>query len=95
MRTTIQTKNAPAAVGPYSQAVRVSPWVYCAGQIPLDPESGAQVEGTIEEQTKRVLENLRAGQPTELAPAYVFLASPESSYVVGATIPVTGGMPTP
>ena len=37
----------------------------------------------------------RAGQPTELAPAYVFLASPESSYVVGATIPVTGGMPTP
>ncbi|MWD30396.1 SDR family oxidoreductase, partial [Aquicoccus sp. SCR17] len=34
-------------------------------------------------------------QPTELAPAYVFLASPESSYVVGATIPVTGGMPTP
>ena len=36
-----------------------------------------------------------AGQPTELAPAYVFLASPESSYVVGATIPVTGGMPTP
>ena len=37
----------------------------------------------------------RAGQPTELAPAYVFLASPESSYVVGATIAVTGGMPTP
>lgn len=37
----------------------------------------------------------RAGQPTELAPAFVFLASAESSYVVGATIAVTGGMPTP
>nr|WP_282956038.1 SDR family oxidoreductase [Rhodococcus rhodochrous] len=37
----------------------------------------------------------RAGQPTELAPAYVFLASPESSYVVGATIHVNGGMPSP
>jgi NAD(P)-dependent dehydrogenase (short-subunit alcohol dehydrogenase family) len=37
----------------------------------------------------------RAGQPTELAPAYVFLASPESSYVIGETLAVTGGMPTP
>ena len=37
----------------------------------------------------------RAGQPTELAPAYVFLASPESSYVVGATLHVNGGQPTP
>jgi 2-iminobutanoate/2-iminopropanoate deaminase len=60
MRTTIQTKNAPAAVGPYSQAVRVSPWVYCAGQIPLAPGSGELVDGDVVVQTRRVLDNLTA-----------------------------------
>ena len=60
---------------------------------PLQPSGGQKSEDLPEFGQSTPLG--RAGQPTELAPAYVFLASPESSYVVGATIPVTGGMPTP
>ena len=60
---------------------------------PLQPSGGQQPEDLPEFGKATPLG--RAGQPTELAPAYVFLASPESSYVVGATIAVTGGMPTP
>jgi 2-iminobutanoate/2-iminopropanoate deaminase len=60
MKKIISTKEAPAAVGPYSQAVRVGSTVYCAGQIPLDPESGQIVAGDIGAQTRRVLENIAA-----------------------------------
>ncbi len=60
MKEIISTPNAPAAIGPYSQAVRWNGLVYCSGQIPLDPATGQLVEGGIEEQTVRVLENLRA-----------------------------------
>lgn len=56
----IQTNAAPAAIGPYSQAVRWNGLVYVSGQIPLDPATGQVVEGGIEEQTVRVLENLKA-----------------------------------
>ncbi len=56
----IKTSAAPAPVGPYSQAIAYGGLLYVSGQIPLDPESGEQVEGTIEEQTRRVLENLGA-----------------------------------
>lgn len=56
----IHTPNAPAAIGPYSQAVRWNGLVYLSGQIPLDPATGQLVEGGIEEQTVRVLENLKA-----------------------------------
>ena len=61
-RITVHSENAPRAVGPYSQAVSVSgsAWVYTAGQIAADPASGQIVAGGIEEQTRRVLENLRA-----------------------------------
>jgi 2-iminobutanoate/2-iminopropanoate deaminase len=59
-RIIIKTDQAPAAVGPYSQAVRIGNLVYTAGQIPLDPATGKLVEGTIEAQTRRVLENLKA-----------------------------------
>jgi 2-iminobutanoate/2-iminopropanoate deaminase len=59
-RTIISTKDAPAAVGPYSQGVRVGNFVYTAGQIPLDPATGQLVEGGIEAQTERVLRNLQA-----------------------------------
>jgi 2-iminobutanoate/2-iminopropanoate deaminase len=55
----VETKGAPAAIGPYSQAVRMGEWVFCSGQIPLDPVSGQLVGGGIEEQTRRVLENLK------------------------------------
>ncbi len=56
----IQTEAAPAAVGPYSQAICVGNMVYTAGQIPLDPASGSVIEGDIEAQTARVLDNLSA-----------------------------------
>jgi len=59
-RAVIHTDDAPAAVGPYSQAIRIGPFLYTAGQIGLDPATGKLVEDEIEIQTKRVLENLRA-----------------------------------
>jgi 2-iminobutanoate/2-iminopropanoate deaminase len=60
MKEIISTTSAPQAIGPYSQAVRWNGMVFCSGQIPLDPATGQLVEGGIEEQTVRVLENLRA-----------------------------------
>src|SRR3989440_4781976 len=60
MKKIISTKEAPAAVGPYSQAVRVGSTIYCAGQIPLDPKSGQIVSGDISAQTRRVLDNVAA-----------------------------------
>src|SRR4030081_1799760 len=60
MKKIISTSEAPAAVGPYSQAIRVGSTVYCAGQIPLDPKSGQIVSGGIEAQTRRVLDNIGA-----------------------------------
>ena len=60
MKKIISTTEAPAAVGPYSQAVRAGSTVYCAGQIPLDPKSGQIVSQEISEQTRRVLDNITA-----------------------------------
>jgi 2-iminobutanoate/2-iminopropanoate deaminase len=60
MKKIVSTPGAPAAVGPYSQAVRSGAMLFCAGQIPLDPRSGQIVSDDIAEQTKRVLENLSA-----------------------------------
>jgi len=60
MKKIISTSDAPAAVGPYSQAVRVGSTIYCAGQIPLDPKSGQIVAGGIDAQTRRVLDNIAA-----------------------------------
>ncbi|HUA92795.1 MAG TPA: RidA family protein [Terracidiphilus sp.] len=59
-RQVIETANAPAAIGPYSQAIRTGNLIFTAGQIPLVPGTGQVVEGGITEQTARVLENLRA-----------------------------------
>jgi 2-iminobutanoate/2-iminopropanoate deaminase len=58
MREVITASKAPKAVGPYSTAVRQNGFVFLSGQIPLDPESGHVVEGSIEEQTTRVLDNI-------------------------------------
>src|SRR5947199_2270622 len=58
MREVITASKAPKAVGPYSTAVRQNGFVFLSGQIPLDPESGELVTGSIEEQTSRVLENI-------------------------------------
>ena len=60
MKKIISTSDAPAAVGPYSQAVRVGSTIYCAGQIPLDPKTGQIVAGGIDVQTRRVLDNITA-----------------------------------
>ena len=58
MKTPIHTNQAPAAIGPYSQAVEQRGMVFCSGQIGLDPASSALVEGGIEFETRRVLQNL-------------------------------------
>ena len=60
MKKIISTADAPAAIGPYSQAVRVGSTVYCAGQIPLDPKTGQILSPDITEQTKRVMLNITA-----------------------------------
>jgi len=60
MKDTVRTDKAPAAIGPYTQAVRSGGFLFCSGQIPLDPATGKLVEGGIEVQTERVLRNLEA-----------------------------------
>lgn len=59
-RQPIQTENAPAAIGPYSQAVRSGQTVFLSGAIPLDPSTGEVVEGGIDEQARRAFDNLKA-----------------------------------
>jgi 2-iminobutanoate/2-iminopropanoate deaminase len=58
MKKTISTSEAPGAIGPYSQAVRTGSFLFCSGQIPLDPKSGQIVPGDIAAQTRRVLDNI-------------------------------------
>ena len=60
MKKVIHTEKAPAAVGPYSQAIQAGNTVYVSGQIPLDPATGTLVDGDIQAQTKRIFENIRA-----------------------------------
>jgi 2-iminobutanoate/2-iminopropanoate deaminase len=59
-KTKISTADAPAAIGPYSQAVKIGSTVYTSGQVALDPASGTLIDGGIGEQTQRALENLKA-----------------------------------
>ncbi len=56
----VSTENAPAAIGPYSQAIEIGEMIYTSGQVGLDPKTGQIVDGGIREQTIRVLENLKA-----------------------------------
>ena len=56
----ISTPNAPKAIGPYEQAIKVGEFVYASGQIPLDPKTGNVVDGDIKIQTRRAMENLKA-----------------------------------
>ena len=77
----IETKFAPEPVGPYNQAVLVENWLYCSGQIALDPSTGAMIgDGNIEEETKQVLKNLMA---------VVEAAGGKSSNVIRTTIYLT------
>jgi 2-iminobutanoate/2-iminopropanoate deaminase len=59
-RTAVSTESAPAAIGPYSQGMRVGDLLFCSGQIPLDPSSGELVKEDIEGQARRCLQNLEA-----------------------------------
>jgi 2-iminobutanoate/2-iminopropanoate deaminase len=59
-RQAVTTPHAPAAIGPYSQAVRAGTLLFVSGQVPLDPATGTLVPGGIEEQTRQVLRNLQA-----------------------------------
>ena len=60
MKTVISTAEAPAAIGPYAQGIVAGPFVFCSGQIPLDPSTGQLVAGNIGIRTERVLKNLAA-----------------------------------
>jgi 2-iminobutanoate/2-iminopropanoate deaminase len=76
----VHTDQAPEAIGPYSQAVQVDGWVFCSGQIPIDPTTGELVEGDIQAQTDQVLKNLSAvlrqagGSLSNVVKTTVFLA---------------------
>jgi 2-iminobutanoate/2-iminopropanoate deaminase len=59
-KTAVSTKEAPAAIGPYSQAIRVGDTLFCSGQVGLDPATGQLVAGGVKEQTTRALENIKA-----------------------------------
>jgi 2-iminobutanoate/2-iminopropanoate deaminase len=58
MKKIISTTDAPATIGPYSQAIRSGDFIFCSGQIPLDPESGQIVSDDITPQTRRVMDNI-------------------------------------
>jgi 2-iminobutanoate/2-iminopropanoate deaminase len=79
--TKIQTSEAPAAIGPYSQAIRVGQFLYASGQIPLDPTTGNMVGTTVQEQTERVFQNIQAvlasagGSLANIVKTTVFLTS--------------------
>ena len=74
----ITTASAPSPVGPYNQAVLAGGWLYCSGQIPIDPETGAMVgDGDVEAETRQVLKNLAA---------VLAAADADSSQVVRSTV---------
>lgn len=60
MKEIIYTKNAPEPVGPYSQAIKVNGFLYCSGQIAIDPKNNQFIDGNIEEQTLQVMKNIEA-----------------------------------
>lgn len=60
MKQVIHTDKAPAAIGPYSQAVQIGQLLFTSGQVPIDPETGAIVEGGIQEQARQSLNNIKA-----------------------------------
>jgi 2-iminobutanoate/2-iminopropanoate deaminase len=60
MREIIETKGAPAPIGPYSQAIRANGFLFVSGQVPIQPETAALIQGDIAAQTKQVMQNLTA-----------------------------------
>lgn len=76
----IRSAGAPEAIGPYSQAIRAGDWVFCSGQIAIDPEAGELVTGDVAAQTDRVMQNLAAvlaeagGSLTDVVKTTVYLS---------------------
>ena len=68
MREAVVTDQAPKAIGPYSQAVVIDGWVFCSGQIPLDPHTGQMVEGDVSDQTRQVLTSATNSHAVHRAP---------------------------
>ena len=91
-RSIIHTEQAPAAIGPYSQAVRVGDTVYLSGQIPLLPSTGAMLEGAIDAQARQVFENMQAvcaaagGSLADIARLGIFLTDLGDFAVVNAVM---------
>ena len=89
MMKTISTKKAPAAIGPYSQAIQVGNLVYTSGQIPIDPATGVFVEGGIKEQTRQSILNAQAILESEgltlanVVKTTVFLADMDDFFTQG------------
>ncbi len=83
MKSVVKTNNAPEAIGPYSQATKAGGFVFTAGQIAIDPATGAIAAGGIAEQTKRVMMNLEAvieaagSNMSSVAKTTVYLTKPE------------------
>jgi len=97
----IHTDGAPAAIGPYSQAVRVGDTVYLSGQIPLQPETGELVAGDIQTQTRRVFANLAAvaeaagGGLADIAKLNIFLTDLSHFPLVNEVMAETFAEPYP
>jgi len=100
-RTIIHTDNAPKAIGPYSQAVKVGNTVYLSGQIPLDPATGELVGGDITAQTRRVFANLAAvcaaagGSLADLARVGIYLVDLGDFAAVNAVMAESCTQPYP
>lgn len=60
MKKEVLTDKAPAPIGPYSQAIAQGPFLFCSGQVPLDPKTNQLVTGSIQDQTRQVMENIKA-----------------------------------
>ena len=77
MKKVINTNQAPAAIGPYSQAIKVGNLVYTSGQIPINPATGNFVEGGIKEQTRQSLTNIKVNDFADMNSVYAeFFAEP-------------------
>ena len=100
-RSIIHTEQAPAAIGPYSQAVRVGDTVYLSGQIPLLPSTGAMLEGGIDAQARQVFENMQAvcaaagGSLADIARLGIFLTDLGDFAVVNAVMAEYFSEPSP
>ncbi|HMV69338.1 MAG TPA: RidA family protein [Myxococcota bacterium] len=90
MKRIVSTPAAPAAIGPYSQAVISQGFVFCSGQVALDPETGRMIDGDVAAQTRRALANLRAVlaeagcRPIDVVRTTVYLADMDDFGVMNA-----------